>query len=243
MESTYFALASKSNFNKALRHFYKVSEMVDEIELNKNLADVINDEIDANEITEDQILPIVGSVIRDKYGYTYDSYNIVEPVTEFQKITDETAKWTALDIVCVYYNPGGKTFLINPKNPENWERVRELHNDQLMVIYVKFLKEENKKIEEAAINTFEEMLSGKDVFINKAFIDQTVVQAKPVVKKEKRAEEPGKGVANITPKYAVEVSNELFHNGNVEAWKKIVESYTTSYPTLKVYIFHGGELV
>ena len=50
-------------------------------------------------------------------------------------------------------------------------------------------------------------------------------------------------MANITPKYAVEVSNELFHNGNVEAWKKIMESYMTTYPDLKVYIFHGGELV
>ncbi|HNW28976.1 MAG TPA: hypothetical protein PKN50_10900 [Spirochaetota bacterium] len=246
MESTYFALASKSNFNKALRHFYKVSEVVDEIEMNRNLADVINDDIDANEVTEDQILPIVGSVIRDKYGYSYDSYNIIEPITEFEKIAEETSKWTALDIVCVYYNPGGKVFIINPKNPDHWERVRELHNDQLMVIYVKFLKEENKKIEEAAINTFEEMLSGKDVFINKAFIDQTVVQRKPV-KKEKKVEEPGKvgggGVANITPKYAVEVSNELFHNGNVEAWKKIVESYTTTFPALKVFIYHGSELV
>lgn len=246
MESTYFALASKSNFNKALRHFYKVSEMVDEIEMNKNLADVINDEIDASEVTEDQILPIVGSVIRDKFGYSYDSYNIIEPITEFEKIAEETSKWTALDIVCVYYNPGGKVFIINPKNPDHWERVIELHNDQLMVIYVKFLKEENKKIEAAAINTFEEMLAGKDVFINKAFIDQTVVQRKPA-KKEKKAEEPGKvgggGVANITPKYAVEVSNELFHNGNVEAWKKIVESYTTTYPALKVFIFHGSELV
>jgi len=81
MESTYLALASKLNFNKALRHFYKVTDVVDDIEMNKNLADVINDELESNEVIEDQILPIVGSVIRDKYGYSYDSYNIVEPVT------------------------------------------------------------------------------------------------------------------------------------------------------------------
>ncbi|MBN1496474.1 MAG: hypothetical protein JXA07_06875 [Spirochaetes bacterium] len=242
MESTYLALASKSNFNKALRHFYTVSDVVDEVELNKNLADVINEALDANEVHEDQMLPIVGAVIRDKYGYSYDSYNIVESVVEFEKIADETGKWSALDIVCVYYNPGGTVFLINPKNIEHWERVHELHSDQLIVVYAKYLKEENKKIEMAAINTLEEMFAGKDVFINKAFIDQTVVQRK-VVKKEKKAEQPGKGAANITPKYAVEVSNELFHNGNVEAWKKIMESYTTTYPDLKVYIYHGGELV
>ncbi len=242
MESTYMSLASKSNFNKALRHFFKVTEVVDEIETSANLADIVNEGLEANEITEDQVLPIVGSVIRDKFNYSYRSCSLLQNVSEFQKISDETAKWTALDIVCVYYNPGGTIFLINPGNINHWEKVREIHNDQLMVIYAKFLKEENKKIELDAIRTLEEMLAGKDVFINKAFIDQTIVQKQPV-KKEKKAEEVGKGATNITPKYAVEVSNELFHNGNVEAWKKIIESYTTSFPALKVYIFHGGELV
>ena len=47
----------------------------------------------------------------------------------------------------------------------------------------------------------------------------------------------------MTPKYAVQVSNELFHNGNVEAWKNIVESYTTQYPGLEVHIFHDGQRV
>ena len=192
MESTYLTLASKSNFNKALRHFYMVSDVVEEVEMNKNLADVINEALDNNEVHEDQLLPIVGAVIRDKYGYSYDSYNIVETVTEFEKIADETGKWTALDIVCVYYNPGGRVFLINPKNIDHWDRVHELHSDQLMVIYVKFLKDENVKIEKAAINTLEEMIAGKDVFINKAFIDQTVMQRKAGEEREK-GRRPGQG--------------------------------------------------
>ena len=32
----------------------------------------------------------------------------------------------------------------------------------------------------------------------------------------------------MTPLYGVVVTNELFHNGNVEAWKKIIESYEHS---------------
>jgi hypothetical protein len=252
MESTYLTLASKSNFNKALKHFFKVSDVVDEMESNKNLADIVNEELEANEINEDQILPIIGAVIRDKFNYSYGSYNIVEPITEFQKITDVTSKWTALDIVLVYYNPGGKINLINPKNIEHWERIRELAMDQLLIIYTKYLKEENKKIEKAAITALEEMLSGKDVFVNKAFIDSTIVHKRPE-RREKKVEAPvaaGKvstaptvGKGNITPKYAIEVSNELFHNGNVEAWKKIIESYKTTFPSLEVYIYHGGELV
>ncbi len=53
----------------------------------------------------------------------------------------------------------------------------------------------------------------------------------------------GGGKARMTPKYSVQVSNELFHNGNVEAWKNIVESYKTKYPGLEVHIFHDGQKV
>jgi hypothetical protein len=55
---------------------------------------------------------------------------------------------------------------------------------------------------------------------------------------------PGKGgKVRMTPKYSVQVSNELFHNGNVEAWKNIVESYKTKFPGLDVHIFHDGQKV
>ena len=47
----------------------------------------------------------------------------------------------------------------------------------------------------------------------------------------------------MTPMYSVNVTNELFHNGNVEAWKKIIESYTTTNPGLEVYIFYDGERI
>ncbi len=240
METTYYTLASKNNFNKALRHFFKVNEVVDDVETRNNLADVINTGLDEKEVNEDQVLPIVGAVIRDKFGYSYDSFSIMGNINDFNKIIDETVKWTALDMLIVYYNPSGEVLLINPKNAYHWERVRELVHDELMVIYAKFLKEENKKLEQEAIKTLEEMIQGKDVFINKDFIDQTIVPKAPPAAKQ---QEDIKKKKNITPKYAVRVSNELFHNGNVEAWKKIVESYQTKYTDLDVYIFHEGELI
>lgn len=46
-----------------------------------------------------------------------------------------------------------KRHVINPKNVDSWEKVRELHRDQLVVIYSKYLKEENKKLEIEAIET------------------------------------------------------------------------------------------
>jgi len=52
-----------------------------------------------------------------------------------------------------------------------------------------------------------------------------------------------KGPLHMTPMYSVVVANELFHNGNVEAWKRIVASYCAKYPALQVYIYYEGERI
>jgi hypothetical protein len=52
-----------------------------------------------------------------------------------------------------------------------------------------------------------------------------------------------KGPTRMTPMYSVAVQNELFHNGNVEAWKRIVASYNAKYPELQVYIYYEGERI
>ena len=243
MDSTYFALASKENFNRALRHFYKVTDVVDELDDERNLADVINEELDEKEVLPEQVLPIVGAVLRDKFNYSYHSYNVVSTVSNFEKIANETGKWTAIDFVIVYYNPSGKVILINPINLDHWERVRELTRDQLAVIYAKYSKDDkdSQKIEREAIEALEEMLAGKDVFRKKAFIDTTKAPAAPI--KKKAEEKVSAGKKKITPKYGIQVTNELFHNGNVEAWKKIVESYLTKYPDLDVHIYFEGEII
>lgn len=49
--------------------------------------------------------------------------------------------------------------------------------------------------------------------------------------------------ARMTPMYAVPVTNELFHNGNVEAWKRIIESYKTKHPELEVLVYYDGERI
>ena len=209
METTYYTLATKENFNLSLRHFFKVNEIVDELGSNRNLADVINYQLDSNEMTVDQVLPIVGAVVRDKYNYSFDSYDIAVTATKFDKITNETRKWTAIDIIIIYYNPNGGIVVINPKNPNHWNKARELTKDQMIVIYTKYLKsDDKKKLESEAIRAVEEMITGKDVFINPEFIDQTVVPPKEPVQQKVEAAAPGK--VNRTPKYSVQVSNELF---------------------------------
>jgi hypothetical protein len=256
MDVTFNALGTKQTFNKALRHFFKVGELVDVIEGSKNLADTINIELEEHEVVKDQLLPVVGSLLRDKFGYSYDSFDIPVTVNDFQKIIGETSKWTALDMVLVYFNPNGDIFLINPINPDHWGRVGALVRDQLAVIYVKYLKKEagDEKIENDAINAIEEMIAGKDVYVNKAFIDPSVSsraarKTAPVQAAAHQAQGGGgaapapTGKRTMTPRYSVQVSNELFHNGNVEAWKKIIESYNAKHPGVEVVIFYEDEVI
>jgi len=78
-------------------------------------------------------------------------------------------------------------------------------------------------------------------------------KAKPGVKKEAQAPvvvkaaapqvKPAAGHSKMTPRYAVIVQNELFHNGNVEAWKRIVASYKMAHPDLDVFIYYENERI
>jgi len=239
MESTYYSLGSKSNFNKALRHFYKVTDIVDDVESKYNIADIINDELDEEDVFVDQILPIVGSVIRDKFKYSYRSITLTISIEDFVHLNEQVSTWTALDIVFVYYGVNGDPVLINPKNINHWDNLTRLAKDQLLVVYAKYLKDEDEKIENEAIDAILEMVSGRDIFVNKNFIDGTVI---PKIKKQEPKETTNMK-KNLTPLYGIQVSNELFHNGNVEAWKKIVESYTAKYSETKVIIIFNNEPV
>jgi hypothetical protein len=51
------------------------------------------------------------------------------------------------------------------------------------------------------------------------------------------------GKKKMSPQYGVLVSNELFHNGNVEAWKKIIVSYENKYQGTQVLVFYEGEQI
>jgi len=55
-----------------------------------------------------------------------------------------------------------------------------------------------------------------------------------------QAVKPG---ARMTPMYSVPVTNELFHNGNVEAWKRIITSYNSKHPDLTVLVYYDGERI
>lgn len=246
MERTYFSLATRTGFNKSLRHFYAANDLVEEMEAGSCPADVLADWLENDEIVQDQILPLISSVLKEKFDYSSRSCNLSESVSDFKKMISVTEKWTGMDLLAVYYASTGKIIIINPKRKAHWDRISQISKEQLFVVYARHKKEGNKKAEADAISAVLGILSGKDIFINKAFVDKNV-SVKPVYEETGNADSlqnaASTSSSRITPKYAVIVSNELFHNGNVEAWKKIIESYNTKYPDLHVHIYHGNEAI
>ena len=57
------------------------------------------------------------------------------------------------------------------------------------------------------------------------------------------AADKASGEWRSTPQYSVLVTNELFHNGNVEAWKRIIASYVAKFPGNEVLIWYENEQI
>ena len=75
----------------------------------------------------------------------------------------------------------------------------------------------------------------------KAKTSASAVQAKQAAAPAQMQVPTGKN--RISQQISVIVTNELFHNGNVEAWKRIIRSYNARYPHNKVIVFYDGEQI
>jgi hypothetical protein len=240
-----FSLGTIEGFNKSLRHFYKTSGVMNAINEKTNPADILNDYLDSGEIEPIQIIPITYALLVQKFKYSYKSYNLRRNIDEFGNIVNRVSNWDRVDIVLVYHNPTIGCIAINPKNSNHFKKVGFLQKNQLVTIYTKCFDEKAdektaKELESKAIKLMIDILEGKDIGDEDK---ELISESKKVRKQEAKKEEISEETFQVTPKYGIEVTNELFHNGNVEAWKNIIEAYTTKYPHLKVMVFHGGEQI
>jgi hypothetical protein len=273
LESQFEGLSTKEGFNTSLRHFNLVMEVIDELESTVNLADVVNNYITEKRVDNVQIKPIVNALLVDRYGYQFSSYNLKENVEDFKPILDEAKNWTSLDMVLCYYSPELGLTLVNPKNSDHWDNVRILKKNEFVTLYCgAFNQDSTKPFFSQAVDKMVDMLEGKSfktpaIFTGGKFkppvkrIPKPVKAPKKSVRKRK-ASPAGKAQAKaapevtapqsapapvaksrMTPLYGITVTNELFHNGNVEAWKKIIESYETYNKGLKVFVFYEGERI
>jgi hypothetical protein len=265
MDNTLNVLSSRAGFNTALRHFKNVTGYVSEVNRGVNLADLINESLQEGDIARFQVKTILNALLADKFGYAFRSHNVNQTIEKADQIPDTLAEWTNIHLVLSYFNPQEGQYVINPKNGAHWQSVLPLVQDELTVIYAGSVENELKpSVLQSAIQDFLATLYGRKVRAKKEYIGlrkpeplrPPPSQAETAVRAEgaPRAVAPGAAAPRaveagpalkrrITPRYSIQVTNELFHNGNVEAWKRIVESFRTKYPDLDVLIWYENERI
>jgi hypothetical protein len=234
-------LSSRAGFNTALRHFKNVTSYVGEVSSGLNLADLINESLQEGDIERFQVKTIVSALLLDK------SNNLRETVESTEHISEALKEWGKIHIIFTYYHPQAGMYVINPKIGGQWDGVLPLIRDELAVIYAGPIgdNETDAKTLASAVTDFIKILYGEKVKAKKEYQGAgpppvpEPVQAAPAAP----AAAAAPAQRRVTPRYSVQVTNELFHNGNVEAWKKIVESFKTTYTTCDVLIWYENERI
>ncbi|TVQ22881.1 MAG: hypothetical protein EA383_14930 [Spirochaetaceae bacterium] len=264
MDNTLNVLARKAGFNSALRHFKIVTQYVGLVGRGANLADLLNESLDADRIERHQIKPILSAVLEEKLGYAIRAWNLgstIEDATSIAQVIDE---WSALELVLVYHHPQTGIFVVNPKKLEHFEPIGTMVRDELAVLYVGAASGEDVKastIEQAADDCVA-LLEGSKIKGKKAYVSERKarVAARPATTASEPQQAPatsgaetpqapaaaptgGGGRQRMTARIPVNVTNELFHNGNVESWKRIIESYKSKYPNFDVLIWYENERI
>ncbi|HOF00965.1 MAG TPA: hypothetical protein PK385_04780 [Spirochaetota bacterium] len=261
-------LSSRLGFNIALRHFKFVNKIIKKFENKENLADVINEAFEEKNVDQYQFSPILSALLIDKYKYYSKTFNLKNNYSKpLATISDEIKKWNMFDVVLSYYHPQLGQTLINPKNENSWKNIDKLKENEMVAIYIGYFKDEfdlnlAQKAAKAIINlmngekygdvsAFMEKPKAVAITIEKEEKIQSVkvveksASAKSVIKEALAMQKPievrSPVKKKLSPQYGITVANELFHNGNVEAWKKIIASYENKYPDIKVLVFYDGE--
>ncbi len=266
----YDTMSSRKGFNSSLLHFQSVMDIISDFEDGFNVADIINTLLQDKVLQQDQVPSIVSALLNDKYGYYSKSGNLKATTTDFKYISSELTKLKAFDVSICYYHPELGYLVINPKNPRGWNVTNDIRRNEFVTIFVGTAAangKENYSREKTADKIFE-LLNGKKttlpdqlkkgkyrfkVYETDEFEEEAEVEVSAETEEyggeaeekiqEKQDVEVSSGSQNMTPLYSVPVTNELFHNGNVEAWKKIIQSYNAKNPDLVVHIFYDGERI
>jgi len=256
-------LASKAGYNLALRHFRTAQEFSGDVGDGFNIADALNLALESEKIQEFQVRPVVNILLAEKFGYAYKSENLKSKVDSIENLAKVVGGWTNLQVVFVYTDANDGIHLLNPEDPVPWEEALPLSRDECITCYVGALSDVRSGVIEAALDDAFNLLYGGKARSRAGYAasgnlkqffedgEEPVAEesaarsdAKPVeITQQPVSPPPSGGSKKLTAKIAVNVTNELFHNGNVEAWKRIIESYKLNYPNLDVLIWYEGERI
>jgi hypothetical protein len=259
-------LSTRSGFNSAVRHIKKTMEIASDAGAG-NFGDIIY-QLEDEELTSGKVGLLLRMLLVNKLGYKSASTNLSSAVSDLGALAKEFAKWNGVDLVAAYYHPEMGLLVANPKIAEELAAFGELRKRELLVVYAGLQGKETddncQKAADLALNLFEgakvtvpaALTKGKFTVkkVSKpgkpaeAKTEKTkTAKAKPAAAKKGSAPaaqaKAQSGPSKMTPRYAVVVQNELFHNGNVEAWKRIIASYKARHPNLEVFIYYEQERI
>lgn len=254
-------LGTRAMYNKTLRHLVSVTSIVEQVEKGRNLGDILNGMLEEQTLTREQIAPIISVVMISRMNVPVKSMNMVQSFNDFGKMVQHFSRWNAVDIVVAYHHPNLGIQLINPASQSDWEDQHEIKRDELIVAYARSHKKD-QNVAEKALDAFFTILQGRAPQEDPAFIMEVPkpvapaapapapaaaapaapAPAAPTPAPAAKPKAKPAGKKNISPRYSVQVTNELFHNGNVEAWKNIIEAYQAK-TGLQVIVYHEGELI
>ena len=254
MENSLNLLSRRAGFNTALRHFKTTTAFAREVEDGYNLADLINESLADGSLSRYQVRALLNSLLVDRFDYVYQAHNLTDTVEDVDKLVERVGGWGRLQFILAYHHPQAGLFVLNPKSKSQWEDTLPLMRDELVVIYVGSVDGGlGEKVLNGAIEDLLKLLYGGTARDKKDYLGTPEATARsreaaPSEPQQPSAEAPPSKAPpgkkrRITPRYSVLVTNELFHNGNVEAWKKIIESYKNKYPGLDVLIWYENERI
>ena len=206
-----------------------LNEIVSEIEQHlgptQNLANIFHELNMFAKIQLHTLPSILHKVLIRNRTYNCLSFNLSTTVPRWQDLHDEIKSISGFDTVIAYYQSEQDLFLINPQEWQHWEEAGQLLPDSLMVVYTRSVQHRDPERERHFLEEVKTICDGRTGSKKTA---DTLSKPLPLDQRPQQT----------TPRYAVPVTNELFHYGNVEAWQNIIESYQKKYDDLKVHIFH-----
>ncbi|MBU3915213.1 hypothetical protein KKA14_06725 [bacterium] len=261
MSNEVLNIKTVDDYNTLEKHLAVISEIQAKVLNGRNLADIIWDLETSHSISKKQIPSIVHTLLIEKMRYSCLSFNLSTTLSDWKKIHQTVKDWNQFTTIIAYYHPQLDISLINPSNEEHWARIESLASYELMVIYTKALDSVMRSDEQKILSDLKAVCSGVYDGDSAKYQSMTIEEKK--VETETVPElENNMGIATpdpeslpasqtpqeqnkrrVTPKYAVQVTNELFHNGNVEAWRNIIESYEKTNPGSTTLLFHNGQRI
>lgn len=257
IKNNYYSLARREDVNIAVRYILAINDIIQECSETKNIADVISKMIEEKRLKAEEVKPILSSLLLDKWSYKVTSLNILQALENPENFIERISKWVGFDIVLGYEHPELGFLAINPKNPSSKIVLETFKKNELLTIYIglqnkgiisdklttALFKTIISLIENRKANPPKEVLNGKFKYIEKkrGKLSKTKKVKENKNKEENKISDSSTGQLKMSHLVSVVVSNELFHNGNVEAWKRIIASYCAKYPNAKVVIFYEGE--